>query len=57
MDSGIYKWTSPSGRVYIGQSKQLTQRKEWYGSTGINFASMPKLKRSFKKYFSRKRVT
>lgn len=50
MDSGIYKWTSPSGRVYVGQSKQLTQRKEWYNSTGINYASMPKLKRSFKKY-------
>lgn len=50
MGSGIYKWTSPSGRVYVGQSKQLTQRKEWYNSNGINYASMPKLKRSFKKY-------
>jgi len=50
MDSGIYKWTSPSGRVYVGQSKQLTKRKQWYDSTGVKFASMPKLKRSFKKY-------
>lgn len=50
MDSGIYKWTSPSSRIYVGQSKQLTQRKEWYNGTGINYASMPKLKRSFKKY-------
>lgn len=50
MDSGIYKWTSPSGRVYIGQSKQLAQRKQWYDSNGIKSASMPKLKRSFKKY-------
>ena len=50
MNIGIYKWTSPKGRIYIGQSKNLKQRKEWYLSNGINQASMPKLKRSFKKY-------
>tara|TARA_R110000796_G_scaffold7329_3_gene25152 strand:+ start:1609 stop:2376 length:768 start_codon:yes stop_codon:yes gene_type:complete len=47
---GIYKWTSPKGRVYIGQSKNLKQRQSWYASTGLQHASMPKLKRSFNKY-------
>jgi group I intron endonuclease len=47
---GIYKWVSPNNRVYIGQSKDLEQRKQWYLSNGINKASMPKLKNSFNKY-------
>lgn len=50
MDIGIYKWVSPSGRTYVGQSTNIKQRKEWYLSGGINKASMPKLKRSFEKY-------
>lgn len=25
---GIYKWTSPSGKIYIGQSKNLERRKK-----------------------------
>jgi len=50
MNVGIYKWTSPTGRIYVGQSKNLNQRKEWYLSTGIESSSMSKLKRSFKKY-------
>jgi group I intron endonuclease len=50
MDVGIYKWISPTGRIYVGQSKNLKQRKEWYLSNGIKQASMPKLKRSFEKY-------
>jgi group I intron endonuclease len=50
MNTGIYKWTSPTGRIYVGQSKDLKQRKEWYLSNGIEQASMPKLKRSFKKH-------
>jgi len=50
MDSGIYKWTSPTKRIYVGQSKNLIKRKEWYLSKGIETACMPKLKRSFKKY-------
>jgi group I intron endonuclease len=50
MDSGIYKWISPTGRIYVGQSKNLKKRKEWYVSGGIVRAKMPKLKRSFEKY-------
>jgi group I intron endonuclease len=50
MNIGIYKWMSPTGRIYIGQSTNLKRRKEWYLSGGIVNASMPKLKRSFKKY-------
>tara|TARA_R110002072_G_C7799910_1_gene521589 strand:- start:34 stop:780 length:747 start_codon:yes stop_codon:yes gene_type:complete len=47
---GIYKWTSPNNRIYVGQSKDLVKRKKWYISNGIRNASMPKLKRSFNKY-------
>jgi len=50
MDIGIYKWVSPTGRIYVGQSTNIKQRKEWYLSNGISNASMPKLKRSFSKY-------
>ena len=50
MNIGIYKWISPTGKIYVGQSKNLIQRKEWYLSNGIEQASMPKLKRSFKKH-------
>jgi group I intron endonuclease len=50
MNIGIYKWVSPSGRIYVGQSTNIKQRKEWYLSGGINKASMPKLKHSFEKY-------
>jgi len=47
---GIYKWVSPTNRVYVGQTKNLKQRQEWYNSNGIDSARMPKLKRSFGKY-------
>lgn len=47
---GIYKWTSPTGRIYVGQSKNLKQRKEWYLGGGVEKSTMSKLKRSFKKY-------
>jgi group I intron endonuclease len=50
MNIGIYKWVSPTGRIYVGQSTNIKQRKEWYSSNGIFNASMPKLKRSFEKY-------
>lgn len=50
MNIGIYKWVSPTGRIYVGQSTNIKQRKEWYLSNGISNASMPKLKRSFNKY-------
>lgn len=50
MNIGIYKWTSPTGRIYVGQSKDLKQRKEWYLAMRIENSSMTKLKRSFKKH-------
>ncbi len=51
MDSGIYKFVSPTNRVYIGQSKQITKRKQFYYSNAVlNCTSMPKVTRSFKKY-------
>lgn len=50
MDSGIYKWVSPSGRIYVGQSKNISSRLKWYKGGHIKSASMPKLKRSFSKY-------
>lgn len=33
--TGIYKITSPSGKVYIGQSINIEKRKEEYKSTGL----------------------
>jgi len=50
MNIGIYKWTSPTGRIYVGQSRDLKQRKEWYLGGGVERSTMPKLKRSFKKH-------
>jgi len=50
MNIGIYKWTSPTGRIYVGQSKDLKSRYDWYLSDAVYNANMPKLKRSFKKY-------
>lgn len=45
---GIYKITSPNGRVYIGQSKNLEERLRYYSlKSSIN---QVKLHRSFKKY-------
>ena len=45
---GIYKITSPSGKIYIGQSKNIEKRfKAYYKKLGKN---QPRLYRSFKKY-------
>lgn len=46
---GIYKITSPSGRVYIGQSTNIPKRFNQYKSL-FNCKSQVKLYRSFKKY-------
>ena len=27
--SGIYKWTNPKGRVYVGQSEDLLDNEIW----------------------------
>jgi group I intron endonuclease len=50
MNVGIYKWTSPTGKIYVGQSKDLKQRKKWYLGGGVERSNMTKLKHSFKKY-------
>lgn len=46
--TGIYKITSPSGKIYIGQSLNIKKRMSIYRS---NMAfQQPKIHRSFKKY-------
>lgn len=45
---GIYKITSPSGRVYVGQSKNIERR--WSTYYNNNCKTQIKLNRSFKKY-------
>jgi hypothetical protein len=50
MTSGIYKWVSPTNRIYVGQSKNLKQREEWYRGGGVSRTTMTKLKRSFNKH-------
>jgi group I intron endonuclease len=45
---GIYKITSPSGRIYIGQSINLAKRKRNYAN--VQCKSQPKLYNSIKKY-------
>jgi len=51
MNSGVYKITSPSGRVYIGQSKNIDRRiKEYKKMSNCN--GQPKLYLSFLKHGS-----
>lgn len=55
MQSGIYKITSPSNKIYVGQSIDLQKRfKDYqkYNKTGCQV----KLKASFKKYGSEKHI-
>jgi len=48
---GIYKITSPSGKIYIGQSIDIENRWKQYKYFKINKGSIgPKLLNSFKKY-------
>lgn len=46
---GIYKITSPSGKVYIGQAVDLYRRISRY-SMSSTYKKQPKLKNSFDKY-------
>ena len=46
--TGIYKITSPSGKIYIGQSTNCLIRKSRYKTKGA--PNQPKLNSSFKKY-------
>jgi group I intron endonuclease len=48
MKSGIYKITSPTGRIYIGQSKDIEAR--WSSYRRGNFKNQPLLKASFLKH-------
>lgn len=47
---GIYKITSPSGRIYIGQSIDVKYRFDTYRRLGNTVKSSVKLYRSLKKY-------
>lgn len=47
---GIYKITSPTGRIYIGQSKDLKTRFRDYYKLIDNIKTQTKLYNSFKKY-------
>lgn len=49
MSIGIYKITSPTNRVYIGQSINIEKRWKGYKYI-INLKGQPKLLRSFQKY-------
>lgn len=51
---GIYKITSPSGRVYIGQSWNIKHR--WYTYKGGSCKLQPKLHASLMKYGARNHV-
>ena len=45
---GIYKITSPSGKIYIGQSVEISRRKSYYKNLKCN--RQPKIYSSLKKY-------
>lgn len=45
---GIYKITSPSGKIYIGQAINILKRWKQYGK--LNCKNQPKLYNSLKKY-------
>lgn len=48
---GIYKITSPSGRVYIGQSRNIPKRIKSYSQDWfLNSNKQPRLRNSIKKY-------
>ena len=47
---GIYKITSPSGRVYIGQSIDIKRRFDQYRRLDAGVSTSTKLYRSLKKY-------
>lgn len=48
MESGIYKITSPSNKIYIGQAIDITKR--WAKYKRLNCKRQPKLYNSFIKY-------
>jgi len=46
----VYKITSPSGKVYIGSSKEISCRKRWNSYKGLYCKNQVKLYRSLVKY-------
>ena len=51
---GIYKITSPSGKIYIGQSGNITKR--FYHYKSLNTKEQPRLNYSFLKYGVEKHI-
>lgn len=49
LSSGIYKWTNPTGRIYIGQAEDLKERRENYKYLS-NVKGQRRLYNSFKKH-------
>ena len=47
---GIYKITNPKGRVYIGQSVNISKRKNYYRNSCSKRGVQPKISNSIKKY-------
>lgn len=47
---GIYKITSPTGRIYIGQSEDIPRRFKDYKNIGVGLQSQPRIYNSLKKY-------
>ena len=48
---GIYKITSPTGRIYIGQSRNIPKRIKGYSQDWfLNSNKQPRLRNSIKKY-------
>lgn len=50
MNSGIYKITSPTYRIYIGQSRDLKRRISEYRNSDIKLKSQTRLYNSLQKY-------
>lgn len=50
MKSGIYKITSPSGKIYIGQSIEIEERWRQYRVSLLSSRSQPALHNSFLKH-------
>ena len=48
--TGIYKITSPSGKIYIGQSVNIDNRFYRYSIVSVNIKGQTRLYRSFLKY-------
>lgn len=50
MNSGIYKITSPTYKIYIGQSKDLKRRKSEYKNNDVKLKAQRRLYNSLQKY-------